>query len=969
MGHPTTKAERRRLRDLLADSGLTDEQLLPLLVSELRQRGLRPRTAWRYAAGLARTNGRREIAELTLEDVATEFNERRATRRTVQANQISYLERWPTVPSGPRLTLEVLETLADIYGTTWDQLVDTEDLATLGPDEVTRFRDAVARRSTLRSGAPAADLPPREPNFIGRKAAVKELGGRIAAHRRARSEPSVHVIHGHPGVGKTALARFAEALFAPRYPDGRIWVDLHGYTPGREPREPADVLEQLLLEIGLPRELIAADRGRRAEQWRTAMDRKQMYLTFDNAPDSEHVRDLLPQTPGTLVVITSRTRLTGLAGADPLHLAAMTEVEAEQLLVRLAGLPPGYDREAAQQIVRTAAGLPLAIKLIAGHIAYHGEGMLAECAADFTELTERNKGLAERNKEPADADEASPAWSGDSPARYILDRFRAEKESVRTAFEMSYRRLGDPDLQRLVRLLGWLPGNEVTAETLGAMAAISLDEAKTLINRLSEAGLLDAIVGGHQQSRYRMHDLNRLWAQVQADLENQPDDRRAAVDRIIGHALMVARQAATVRPFDAAGSPYRATSSLDAATHARDWLNRERELLLGCLPLAGMHSDTAELARLLACHLCSLGHWSDADRLYDRALRIAHRLDDRVGLAWALLGRGRIQRLRGHHDKAAGTFDAAYRIALELSDRRIQVELLCERGQSEWMTGEYRWARTHFQEALQISREIGYRQTECDALEGLSQAERMASRYREAVRHSQEAQAIASELTDLERLGTAQWGYAEVVRLWGRFEMARPLYLMVQRIARSIEHRKLEGDALRGLGHIERMAGNPEVARKRYDAALEIARRIGDRYSAEWSLWGLGNLARADGDHEHARDCFSEAYDIAKLIDDPLGQIDTLRGLGHSYRPGAHSADAPEYLRAREHYEESLSVARDIEDQLGQADGLRALGKLAAQIGDAETACDLLARAQRLYAEIESPRAELLLAERAELKC
>ncbi|MFE3795132.1 tetratricopeptide repeat protein [Nocardia tengchongensis] len=954
--HPTTKAERRRLRDRLAQSGLTDAQLLPLLVGELRQQGLRPRVAWRYAAGLARTNNRREIAELTLDDVAAEFTERRPDRRrTVQGNQISQFERWPGVKGGPRLTVEVLEVLADIYGTTWDQLVDTADLQRLSIEDVERFRDAVARRSTVRAGVPAADLPPREPNFIGRKAAVEELNARITAHRRDHRAPSVHVIHGHPGVGKTALAHFAEAVFAPRYPDGRIWVDLHGYTPGREPREPADVLEQLLLEIGMPRELIAADRGRRAEQWRTAMDKKQMLITFDNAPDSDHVRDLLPLTPGTLVVITSRTRLTGLAGADPLHLAAMNEVEAEQLLVRLAGLPPGYDRDAARQIVRTAAGLPLAVKLIAGHIAYHGEGMLAECAADFTELTERNK--------------QSPSRVGDSPARHILDRFRAEKESVRTAFEMSYRRLGDADLQRLVRLLGWLPGNEITAETLGALAAISLDEAKTLINRLSEAGLLDAVGGLNQQSRYRMHDLNRLWAQLQADLENQPDDRRAAVDRIVGHGLTVARQAATVRPFDAAGSPDTAPGSLDAATHARDWLNRERELLLGCLPLAGMTADTAELARLMACHLCSLGHWSDADRLYDRALRIAHRLDDRVGRAWALLGRGRIQRLRGQHDQAAATFDAAYRIAVELSDRRIQVELLCERGQSEWVTGDYRWARTHFQEALQISREIGYRQTECDALEGLSQAERMASRYREAVRHSQEAQAIASELSDLERLGTAQWGYAEVVRLWGRFEMARPLYLMVQRIARSIEHRKLEGDALRGLGHVERMMGNAEVARKRYDAALQIARRIGDQYSEEWSLWGLGNLARANEEHEQARGYFTEAYEIAQLIDDPLGRIDTQRGLGHSYRREAGGAATENYLRAREHYEESLRVAREIGDQLGQADGLRALSKLAVRIGDPETACQLLGRALEFYEEIESPRAEILRAERAELGC
>lgn len=953
--HPTTRADRRRLRDALAASGLTDAQLLPLLVNELRQKGLRPRVAWRYAAGLARTNGRREIAELTLEDVAEQFNDHREDhRRTVQGNQISYFERWPDVGRGPRLTVEVLELLAAIYGTTWDELVDTEDLAQLEPGAVERFRDAVARRSTLAAGAPIADLPPREPNFIGRKQVVQELNQRIVAHRRARNAPSVHVIHGHPGVGKTALARFAEALFSARYPDGRIWVDLHGYTPGRDPREPTDVLEQLLLEIGVPRETIPPDLARRSDKWRNAMREKQMYLTFDSTPDSDHVRDLLPLSPGTLVVVTSRTRLTALAGADPLPLGAMNSVEAEQLLVRMAGLPPGYDREAATQIVRTAGNLPLAVKLIAGHIAYHGESMLSSFAADFAELTERGK--------------RAPGQAGESPARHILEKFRAENESVRTAFEMSYRRLRDPELQRLVRLLGSFPGSEVTAEILGAMADISVDEAKNLINRLSEAGLLDSVAGPNQPSRYRMHDLNRLCAQVEAELENRPEDRRVAIARIVAHSLTVARQAATLRPFDSAGSRATATSSLDAAAHARGWLSRERELLLGCLPLAEITSDTAELARLLACHLCSLGHWSDADRLYAQALSIADHLGDATARAWALLGRGRIHRLRGNHESARTTYAAARRLGLELTDRRIQVESLCELGQSEWVTGEYELARSNFREALLISREIGHKQTECDALEGLSHTERMSSRYREAEDRSREALVIASDLTDLERLAAVQWSYAEVERLWGRYDTARPLYLNVQRIARSIEQRKLEGDALRGLGHVERMTGSFEVARNRFDAALGIARRIGDQYGELWSLWGLGHLARTRGDYDDARDCFTEASAIAQIIAEPLGQIDTLRGLGHVHRHYVDSAERNEYRLAQRFYADSLQIAQRLGDVHGQADALRALGKLAARAGDPESGRARLEQALALYEQIELPVLDRVRAEHAAMR-
>ncbi|CAM4369328.1 NB-ARC domain-containing protein [Nocardia ninae] len=929
-GGTLTAEQRRRLRDRLADLGLTELQLLEPLAGELRQRGYRPRAAWRYANGL------------TQAAVAERYNELTdSARAAMKASRISEYEAWPFArdgtdpededhrPSGARPTIRVLKNLATIYGTTWDQLIDLADLSFMPHAERLEYHEVVARRSVGRQPVRAGrDLPAEVPHFTGREGPKTQLRERVAAHLRSGTV-AVHVIVGLTGIGKTALARYAVAVFGKHYPDGTIWVDLHGYTLGREPREPVDVLEQLLLQIGVPRETIDADLAGRAHRWRGATRQRRMLIVLDNALDSAQVKQLLPQAPGCFVLITSRSKLTGLAEAAPLRLDVMEWAEAEELLVKLGNLRSGYDRGAVHQILQTAGRLPLAIRLIGGQIAHHGEAMLADSAADIAQLTERIK------RAPADR-------TNGSATEHLLDRFTAEDESLRAAFELSYQRLGDAGLQRAVRLLGWFPGPEITAEAMATMAAVPLRDGKTLVRKIFEAGFLDPSPGGPGGPRYRMHDLTRLCARLHAEREDAPVEYAKVVDRLVGAGLAVARRASTHQLFDPSGSEHLSNPSADTA-RARAWLTREREMLVSCLRGAEPSSAAAELATRLASHLSGTGHWSLALRLYARALDIAVEIADRRAQAWALVGKGRIDRLIGQHQQACAGFRLACEIAMDLTDRQCHAAVLCELGQTARVTGDHKAARRYFSEALAIARDIDDRPTECDALDGLAHVERASSEYRAAWNCSAQALAIAEAIDDPVRIATAQWGFAEVIRRLGDAEGAERRYAEALDIARSLNHQKLEGDALRGLGHIERLVGDHETARRYFDDALEIARRIHDRYGEGWTLWGLGNLARKSGSPAQARDMFQGAYEIAVEINDPLGQVDALRGLGHIERHFGR------FDSARRYYTESLGVAYRICDPLGRADALRSLAGVASATGARGEAEALLAQAVGLY--------------------
>ncbi|MDQ4033427.1 MAG: NB-ARC domain-containing protein, partial [Actinomycetota bacterium] len=288
---------------------------------------------------------------------------------------------------------------------------------------------------------------------------MAQLRAQLEEHGAQATGVSIYAIDGMAGIGKTAFARHAARELAPRYPDGAIWVDLYGHTPGMTPREPFSVLEQMLLQLGMPREVIKADLAERQAQWRYYSQARRMLIVLDNAFTSDQVLPLLPEAPGCLVLITSRRKLTGLTDAFPLSLDVLGWEEAERLFSTLAGEQRCEDRDAVRQILAACGRLPLAIRLLAGRLRHHRGEQLADGAADFADQTA------------------------------ALDALVADHLSVRAPFEWSYRLLSEQQ-RGAFRLLGWHPGPEVTLVVITAMAEVSPSLGKQLLRELADHNLL-----------------------------------------------------------------------------------------------------------------------------------------------------------------------------------------------------------------------------------------------------------------------------------------------------------------------------------------------------------------------------------------------------------------------------------------------------------------------------------------------
>src|ERR671917_476471 len=126
---PGSKAYRDRQRERLTRLGVDGRQAIEQLVADLMRRGHRPREAWRLAC------------ELTQEEVAARFNQIRGDPEIrMRGSRICEYEKWPV--GGVRPSVRTLRILAAIYKTTWDQLVDIDDLETMPARDRQAFLDS-----------------------------------------------------------------------------------------------------------------------------------------------------------------------------------------------------------------------------------------------------------------------------------------------------------------------------------------------------------------------------------------------------------------------------------------------------------------------------------------------------------------------------------------------------------------------------------------------------------------------------------------------------------------------------------------------------------------------------------------------------------------------------------------------------------------------------------------------------------
>ncbi|HWD79365.1 MAG TPA: tetratricopeptide repeat protein, partial [Kribbella sp.] len=400
---------------------------------------------------------------------------------------------------------------------------------------------------------------------------------------------SVVAIDGMGGVGKTALAVRAAHLLTGDYPDGQLYLDLHGFTPGREPVEPGEALRVLLTALGLPPARIPDGLVERAALWRSELATRRAIVVVDNVADAAHVRELLPGAGHSFVVITSRRRMVDLDGVQPISLDVLPDEDAVRLLIESAG---GWRAGDIDEVLRRCGNLPLAIRVAAARLRHR------------------------------------PAWTLDT----LVERLRDGELAVSDVFEMSLRQL-DPAQRRMFRLLGQVPGEDIDTYGAAALAGIPLANARSLLEDLVDAHLVQEPAAG----RYRMHDLLR-----QAARADEPDaDPVPAITRLGDYyltCLIAVKQLIKILvPLPVAVShPPTALPDLSSHDNGTSWMDTEWDNLVATFALAvQLRIDTLAvgLAQLMGIDQGRRGGSAQLRDALEASMPAAERLGDRRMLA------------------------------------------------------------------------------------------------------------------------------------------------------------------------------------------------------------------------------------------------------------------------------------------------------------------------------------------------
>ncbi len=768
------------------------------------------------------------------------------------------------------------QTMIDELGIEPSEQLQWLERAILNSDPVLKPSHATWRRP---AASQVPNLVPADiADFTGRTGQIesirRHLIGMAGAEATALAVP-ILVISGRGGIGKTSLAVHVAHALAADFPDGQLFADLHGGAA--HPVSPMQVLERFLRAFGLPSSQIPDSLDTRAEVYRSLLADRRVLVVLDDAAAERHVAPLIPGSAGTAVVVTSQSRLAGLAGASHIELEVFDADKSFDLLARIVGSERVLaQRTEAAAVAEHCGHLPLALRIAGARLAARPHWSIRQLVDRLADETHR------------------------------LDELTHDDMGVRPSIWFSYDS-ATPEARRLFRLLALLDVPAFSGWLCGALLGRPLRRAEDLLDDLVSAHLVETTgTGAGVHGQYRLHELVRVFARERLAAEQPTAEREAALERALGALLFLAEEAHRryyggdyVRiPSDAPRWPLPRRLVDVLVSDPLAWYDRERATLVAGVRLAAQ-AGFADICWSLALSAVTLfetrvylDDWAETHAV---ALECTRNAGHTLGQATMLYSLGSLHLEQQRFGSARQEFAEAARLFTEAgSDQGVGL-VTRHIAYMNRLNGRLADAAAQYEQVLAIFSRTGDKVAAAYVLQNLAQVrlelnETVTARdlLTHALQLSRNAGCARVEAQVLQRMGETALLAGEPASACGTFELA---------LARITEVGDPTGEAyvLQGLGVARARMGDFGSARDALRRALTLARSVGERLAEARALTGLGELALASGDPAQAEVLVLQASEIFQAIGAPLYQAQARTLLN---RTQAFSGTAPDEAAA-----------------------------------------------------------------------
>lgn len=701
------------------------------------------------------------------------------------------------------------------------------------------------RRTAYPELSPMSQLPADIGDFTGREAEIAEVVGAIEG-AEPDQPPSIVVVHGAPGAGKSSVALHAARQLAERFPDGQLYLDAAGTSASA--REPSDLVAEVLVALGISGHGIPDGIAPRAALLRSVLVERRFLILVDDAGAAEQVMAVLPPTGGSAVIVSSRRLLTDLPGSRHVELSPLGPREAYDLLARIVGPSRvAGEAETAHQITRACGYLPLSIRIAGGKLLGRPRWSLQVLLARLEDESRR------------------------------LSELRLGDLDVRSSVDLSLRSL-EPEAQRAFSLMGLLGAYDVPGWVLGPL--LDTHDAEDVLDTLVDANLVALTTSGPDgQPRYRLHDLLRVHA-VDSCGQIPVEEQREAMARVLSSWLDLAEQATQRLPpnplvpprGDAPRRPLPDYQTRAVMGQPLAWFDAERTALLGVIRLAveweltdlcwelaaalvpyfddrAQYDDwrrTHELALQLplaevaeAAMLRGLAQvhiyrseFEEAEDLAGRALALFRRVGHQHGEAMAVAATVTSHRLAGRLSQAYDQVQKALALVAPMGDRTFEAHLRCSAGTILVAQGRVQESNVWFRQALRIAREDGDVHREAVVLRELSQMQHQVGDSQAALVGLRRAEEILEGLQDERCIAFTLARRARIHADTGEVDDALASWATAATTFRRNGTLADEATCYRSMADLEHGRGDDDAARRHLRRASDLWHAVGHHEEA-----------------------------------------------------------------------------------------------------------------------------------------